>query len=80
MNDQVMGTPFDYSDNQIPVYFEVADKKNAIIFLGQISYINNIIELEYGFEVSIAVQQIPEIVFHLTHQNIAVYAVIPRKK
>lgn len=78
MND-VKGTPFDYSDERIPVYFEVADKQSTRSVLKNTPYINDIKIVAHGFEVNIAIQQIPEIVRDLSQKNIAIYAVIPQK-
>ncbi|WBW97181.1 hypothetical protein [Oceanirhabdus sp. W0125-5] len=77
--ESVKGTPFDYSNDKITVYFEVADKKNTRKIIDNIPYINNIEELEYGFKIEIAIQQIPEIICTLSEENIAIYAVIPEK-
>ncbi len=77
--EKVKGTPFDYSNDKVHVYFEVADKIQAKIRMESISYINEIEELEHGFSIKIAIQQIPEVVRYLTYENIAIYAVVPRK-
>lgn len=75
----VKGTPFDYSDDKIKVYFEVADKQNTRKILKNLDFIDKIKELNHGFEVNIAVQQIPDIIQYLERENIAIYAVVPRK-
>lgn len=77
--EQVKGTPFDYSDDKITVYFEIADKQSVRRIMEDISFIDNIEDLEYGFEVKIAIQQIPEVIRSLSQKNIAIYAVIPQK-
>lgn len=76
----VKGTPFDYSDDKISVYFEIEDKTNAIKVLKDIPFINSIEDLEYGLRIEIAIQQIPEIIRDLSTKNIAIYAVIPQKQ
>lgn len=75
----VKGTPFDYSDDKIKVYFEVADKQNTRKILESLDFIDKFEELTYGFEINIAIQQIPEIIRYLERDNIAIYAVIPKK-
>jgi hypothetical protein len=75
----IKGTPFDYSDDKIKVYFEVADKQNTIKLLENLDFIEKIEELTYGFEVNIAIQQIPDIIRYLERDNIAIYALIPKK-
>lgn len=59
------GTPFDYSDNKIVVYFEVADKLNTKKVFVKLNFINEIKELKYGLEIEIATQQIPEVIQNL---------------
>lgn len=75
----VKGTPFDYGDDKIDVYFEVADKKSTKLILEKLDFIDNIKELDYGFELNISIQQIPEVVRYLSDENVAIYAVIPQK-
>ncbi|WP_019229327.1 hypothetical protein [Sedimentibacter sp. B4] len=77
--EHVKGTPFDYSDDKVTIYFEIADKQSAKEIMNDISFIDNIEDLEYGFEVKIAIQQIPEVIRYLSQNNIAIYAVIPKK-
>ena len=75
----VKGTPFDYSDDKVIVYFEIVDKQSVRRIMEDISFIDNIKDLEHGFEVKIAIQQIPEVIRCLAEENIAIYAVIPQK-
>lgn len=75
----VKGTPFDYSNDKVTVYFEIADKQSTKEIMEDISFIDNIKDLKYGFEVKIAMQQIPEVIHFLSQNNIAIYAVIPKK-
>ena len=79
MNRNVTGIKFDYSENDLSVYFEVADKKLAEEILLEIDFIKNIKNLKYGFVLDIYPQQIPEIVSCLLAVNIPIYAVIPQK-
>lgn len=74
------GTPFDYSDKKIAIYFEVADKLNTKKVFVKLNFINEIKELKYGLEIEIAIQQIPEVLRNLVEQNIAVYSVIQRNR
>ena len=75
----VTGIKFDYSEDDLSVYFEVADKKLAEESLLDIGYIKNIKNLKYGFVLDICAQQIPEIVSCLLAVNIPIYAIIPQK-
>lgn len=77
--EPVKGTPFDYSDDKITVYFEIADKQSAQDVVKNISFIDDVTDSDYGFEVKIAIQQIPEVIQYLAQKNIAIYAVIPQK-
>lgn len=72
------GTPFDYSEDTVPVYFEIADKQSTKEIMEDMCFIDNIKDLQYGFEVKIARQQIPEVIRSLSENNIAIYAVIPK--
>ncbi|HEX5351037.1 MAG TPA: hypothetical protein VFW58_05385 [Trichococcus sp.] len=77
--DNNRGTPFDYSGSKIAVYFEVADIKGVKEIINNIGFIDEIEYLKYGFEVRIAIQQIPEIIRYFTQSNIAIYAAIPTR-
>lgn len=72
-----VGNPFDYSEDRYNVYFEVASKENAFEVIRQTGLSSEIGEVEFGFIVKIARQQIPEIVRELANENIAIYAVVP---
>ena len=78
-NKNVTGIKFDYTENDLSVYFEVADKKLAEEILLEIDFIKNIKNLKYGFILDICAQQIPEIVSSLLAVNIPIYAIIPQK-
>ena len=77
--ERIYGTPFDYSNNKLPVYFELADKQNARKSIERIPFIENIKDLEHGFEIELTIQQIPEVIRSLSQKNIAIYSVIPQK-
>jgi len=74
------GNPLDYSDKKIDVYFEIVSKELAKQALMSSGYISEINEKELGLIVSIARQEIPEILRILLNENIAVYAVVPGKE
>ena len=75
----VTGIKFDYSEDDLSVYFEVADKKLAKEILLDMDYIKNMKNLKHGFVLDICAQQIPEIVSSLLAVNIPIYAIIPQK-
>lgn len=75
----VKGTPFDYSDDKIKVYFKVASMKKTKEIFESIDFIDEIEEVDHGFELNIAIQQIPEVIRNLSLENIAIYGVIPKK-
>lgn len=79
INKNVTGIKFDYTENDLSVYFEVADKKLAEEILLEIDFIKNIKNLKYGFVLDIYPQQIPEIVSSLLAVDIPIYAIIPQK-
>jgi len=78
--ENITGINFDYSDEILSVYFEVADKRLAKDILFEIDFIKNIKELKHGFTLDICAQQIPEIISQLLAVNITIYAVIPQKE
>lgn len=77
MNENVKGTPLDYSDNKVLVYFEIGGIKLPKIrqVIESMDLIDNIQYSQYGFEVMIPIQLIPEIVLQLTKENIGIYAI-----
>jgi hypothetical protein len=77
VSESVRFTPFDYSDNKLEVYFEVADKALAYETLEKIDFVDEIKEAKRGYKVKIAYQQIPDIVRLFIEQNIAIYSIIP---
>lgn len=69
-------TPFDYSDNTLEVYFEIADKQGATYVLNELDFVHEIKELEHGYKVRISIQQIPEVVRSFEKSNIAIYGIL----
>ena len=75
-----IGTPLDYTDDLYRVYFELMDvdgKAGEIItgFLGA-EQIDSIMKLDYGYEVELPIQSVPDIVRELSRHNIAIYQVV----
>jgi hypothetical protein len=79
IKENLTGIKFDYTENDLSVYFEVADKKLAEEILSEIDFIRNMKNMKYGFILDIYPQQIPEIVSSLLAVNIPIYAIIPQK-
>ena len=79
---ETKGTPLDYSDERIAVYFEIVKYPIYIKTLERLDFIENfdINYLAHGFEVNIAIQQIPEVISYLTENKVPIYAVIPKSK
>lgn len=77
--ENIKGTPFDYCDDKVVVYFEVADKRKASSVIKASKLVNEVEESDFGFSIKIAIQQIPEMIQYFTKENIAIYAVIPQK-
>lgn len=77
MNENIKGTPLDYSDTKVSVYFEIGGIKLREIrqVIENIDLIDTIQYSEYGLEVMIPIQIIPEIVLQLTKEEIAIYAI-----
>lgn len=79
ISESVRRTPYDYSDNKLEVYFEVADKELAYKTFEKIDFVDEIKEAKLGYRVKIAYQQIPDIVYLFTERNIAIYSIVPNK-
>lgn len=73
----VNNTPFDYSDNRIEVYFEVAAKAEVLELFKQFDFIEqeNIKEEQYGWTLLICNQHIPEVVKVMVEANHAIYQI-----
>jgi len=78
------GTPKDYSEDMYKFYFEVGEwdgQALAVIesFLGH-THSNNIINLEFGYELTMPIQCAPDLVKRLIEKNIGVYQVVRGEK
>ena len=73
-------TPLDYSDKKIKVYFEIggSDFIETGYLTNKIDFLNpkDIVRKQYGFELFIVIQQIPEVIEILTKDNYGIYQVI----
>lgn len=67
----------DYSDKKVRCVLQLADVKTSIKIVKNLSYVADVDEIEEGIIISIAVQQIPEIIQEVSSKNIAIYSVIP---
>jgi len=78
--EDVRNTPYDYSDEQVWVSFELPNISKPLAFDAMEEL--NLIKMETlrdkdnGFEILICNQQIPEIVRAISNKNIAIYQVI----
>ncbi|HFD4244742.1 hypothetical protein ACEV75_10820 [Vibrio parahaemolyticus] len=78
------GTPKDYSEDMYKFYFEVGEWEGdalAVIesFLGH-SRSKNIIHVEFGYELAMPIQCVPDLVTLLNEKNIAIYQVVRGEK
>ncbi|MCF6322602.1 MAG: hypothetical protein L3J32_12665 [Rhizobiaceae bacterium] len=75
------GTPEDYSDKKYQVYFAIGGKDKGMIDAGYMFKIIPFVQKEdiagkkYGFNLSITIQQIPEVVDILVAENWSVYQI-----
>ncbi|WP_452601781.1 hypothetical protein [Pontimicrobium sp. MEBiC06410] len=76
-NSEKENTPFDYTENKIWVYFEVADKNSFKNYISTLQFVTpaSLIEESYGYKILICNQHIPEIVRDLAAKNVAIYQV-----
>lgn len=74
------GTPRDYSEDLYRVYFEVGEWEEAALgvlesFVGS-SQSMNILHLEFGYELAMPIQCVPDVVRLLNEKNIAIYQIV----
>ena len=78
------GTPLDYTDTKVKVYFEIggSDFMKIEYLMQNIGFLceSDITRTEYGFELLIAIQQIPEVAKVLVDNNHAIYQIIRENK
>lgn len=78
------GTLRDYSEDMYKVYFEIGESENIGLnvltsFVGGY-HSKYIFPLEYGYELAMPIQGIPEVVRLLNQKNIAIYQIIRGEK
>jgi hypothetical protein len=78
------GTLRDYSEDMYKIYFEIGEYQEIGLgvitaFLGDL-HSKHILHLEFGYEVTMPIQCIPEVVTLLNQENIAIYQIIRGKK
>ncbi|MEZ8782313.1 hypothetical protein AB6D77_06645 [Vibrio splendidus] len=82
------GTPRDYSEDMYNVYFEVGEWEGTALsilesFVGQspsTSTSTSISHLEFGYELAMPIQCVPDLVRLLTEKNIAIYQIVRGNK
>ena len=78
------GTLRDYSEDMYKVYFEIGEFEqeglNALTsFVGDF-HSKHILHLEFGYELAMPIQCIPEVVRLLSQKNIAIYQIVRGEK
>ncbi|MDH6016631.1 hypothetical protein [Vibrio splendidus] len=78
------GTSRDYSEDMYNVYFEVGEWEGTALsilesFVGQ-SPSTSISYLEFGYELAMPIQCVPDLVRLLTEKNIAIYQIVRGNK
>ncbi|MEO9273790.1 hypothetical protein ABFY09_02940 [Marinomonas sp. 5E14-1] len=78
------GTPSDYSEDMYKVYFEVGEWEGTALgiiesFVSN-SHSKNIIHLEFGYELAMPIQCVPDVVRLLNEKNIAIYQIVRGEK
>lgn len=78
------GTPKDYSEDLYKFYFEVGEYQGVALgifesFVGQVQsgYISPV---EFGYELAIPIQSVPDLVRSLCEENIAIYQIVRIEK
>ncbi|KXI20932.1 hypothetical protein [Photobacterium sanguinicancri] len=78
------GTLRDYSEDMYKVYFEIGEYQEVGLgvftaFVGE-RHSKHILHLEFGYEVTMPIQCVPEVVRLLNQKNIAIYQIIRGEK
>ncbi|MDP0590332.1 MAG: hypothetical protein QS748_14540 [Candidatus Endonucleobacter bathymodioli] len=78
------GTLRDYSEDMYKVYFEIGEFEREGLntltsFVGDF-HSKHILHLEFGYELAIPIQCIPEVVRLLSQKNIAIYQIVRGEK
>lgn len=78
------GTLRDYSEDMYKVYFEIGEWEKVGLnvltsFVGD-THSKHILHLEFGYELAIPIQCIPEVVRLLSQKNIAIYQIVRGEK
>ena len=69
----------DYRDDKRKVYFQLGDIEYAASIINNFDFVDRVEIINEGVMMSIAIQQIPEIVCALAQKNVAVYSIITEK-
>jgi nucleoside-triphosphatase THEP1 len=72
----IENTPKDYTDRKYRVYFEVMDIEEKVKKILASYSSTPLSEKPYGYEATVAMQMIPEIIRKVAAENIAIYQVI----
>ena len=65
----------DYSDDKRKIYFQLADIEYAISILKNLDFVDIVEVIDEGIILSIAIQQIPDVVYDLALKNVAIYSI-----
>lgn len=75
-----MGTPKDYSEDMYKIFFELGEWEGIALdiltsFVGN-SHSKHILQLEFGYELAMPIQCVPEVIKLLSQKNIAIYQIV----
>lgn len=65
----------DYSDDKRKVYFQLGGIEYAISIIENLDFVDAVQIVDEGVMLSIAIQQIPEVVCALALKNVAIYSI-----
>lgn len=70
----------DYRDDKRKVYFQLGGIKYAVSIIESLDFVDAVEIIDEGIIVSIAIQQIPEVVCSLVQKNVAIYSIKVEKE
>lgn len=65
----------DYSDDKRKVYFQLGGIEYAISIIESLDFVDSVEIIDEGVILSIAIQQIPDVVCTLVQKNVAIYSI-----
>lgn len=70
----------DYRDDKRKVYFQLGSIEYAVSIIKNLDFVDEVEIIDEGIMLSIAIQQIPDVVCALAQTNVAIYSIKAEKE